>query len=450
MVLHKLSTGSKRRRGDGATRLRQGTSPLRGSAPKGYGGQAGHISADLSSVASAKEDSPVRRFAGSLAVFLLLLTTATPLLARKIYIRYSYKDDFMAVETVRMAGTEYLPLREIASFVGARCYFYEMPRRLVVSKGANRSTFILGGDLLYAKGRLRKHTSGCLVVKEGEVLVSVPFGVDVLGEVLGIPVRWEDEGDQITIGKGATAAAPAPSGEKASRPKKQPKPRPYTVRKVVIDAGHGGYDSGAVGPTKYYEKTATLDIAQRCRKILAKRKDIKVVMTRDKDRFVSLEKRVARANKSKADLFVSIHCNASRSRYARGAETYIYSAHASNSNAARSADRENLATNWMNFMMVDMQHEAYKLRSNNLGIQVIRQVKKSLGLKDRKVEKGPFYVLASVKMPAVLVEVAFISNPKEEAKLKTLSFRQKVAEAICRAIIDYKELVEGNGKHAKK
>jgi N-acetylmuramoyl-L-alanine amidase len=93
-------------------------------------------------------------------------------------------------------------------------------------------------------------------------------------------------------------------------------------------------------------------------------------------------------------------------------------------------------------MMADLQHEAFKLRSNNLGIQVTRQVKKSLGLKDRKVEKGPFYVLARAGMPAVLVEVAFISNPKEEAKLKTSRFRQQVAEAICRAVMDYKKLVE--------
>ncbi len=388
-----------------------------------------------------------------LLLVLLLSGMSLELFARKIYIKYSYKDDFMAVEAEKLSGGEYLPLRETAAFVGARCYFYEMPRRLVISKGTNRTTLILGGDLLYANRSLYKQTEDSLVVNRGQVLVSIPLARQIFAEVLGIPVRWEDENDQITMGVGEAyqvqTPAPTPADQQPPRPKTQPKPRPYAVKKVMLDPGHGGYDSGAVGPSKYYEKTAALDIALRIRKILSKRRDIQVVMTRDKDKFISLENRVKKAKQSKADLFLSIHCNASRSRYAHGVETYIYSAQASSSKAARSADRENQEANWMSFMMADLQHEAFKLRSNNLGIQVIRQVKRRLGLKDRKVEKGPFYVLARAGMPAVLVEVAFISNPKEEARLKTAKFRQQVAEAICRAIIDYKQLVEGNG-HAKR
>jgi len=374
------------------------------------------------------------------------------LAARRVYVKYSYKDDFLAVEASKLPGGEYLPLRQVMAFVGARCYYYEMPQRLVVSKGANRSTIILGGDILYANKLLAKLPAESIIIHGGEVLVRMSLARQMLAGVLGISVKLEEENDLITIGAGKAYEAPRVKATPVAtvvRTTKQPAPKPYKVRRLMIDAGHGGYDSGAVGPTKYYEKTATLDIAKRIKTILSKRKDLKVVMTRSKDEYVSLENRVKKAKKSKADLFVSIHCNASRSKYARGVETYIYSARASNSKAARSADRENKSANWMDFMLADLQHEAFKLRSNNLGIQVTRQVKKSLGLKDRKVEKGPFYVLARAGMPAVLVEVAFISNPKEEAKLRTSRFRQRVAEAICRAVLDYKKLVE-NTAVAKK
>lgn len=207
------------------------------------------------------------------------------------------------------------------------------------------------------------------------------------------------------------------------------------VRKIVIDPGHGGHDTGAIS-AGLKEKDLVLDIALRLKKLInEKLKGIEVVMTREKDRFVALEERTAIANAQNADLFISIHANSSELKDASGIETYYLSINATK-DALAVAARENASTT---NSAGDLQNLLQKIvlddkliESRNFAHYVQRGlvsgvsgVNKSAG-QDRGVKKAPFIVLIGANMPSVLAEVSFINNPA----LKTTEFRQLIAESL--------------------
>lgn len=233
------------------------------------------------------------------------------------------------------------------------------------------------------------------------------------------------------------------------------------VRRVAIDPGHGGNDTGAVGPTGLKEKDVTLDIAHRVAPLLARELKIETLLTRDSDVYVPLELRTARANAFHADLFVSIHCNASDNGRARGVQTF--SLDASRDTEASSAQliaRENASRAVQEGKAVRARDEGARLEveailSNlNVGDMAARSrhfaellQRASLAsllprypdTKDQGVKSAGFFVLAGADMPAALFETAFISNPEDEARLATADFRQKMADAIVNAIRAYRE-----------
>jgi len=221
-------------------------------------------------------------------------------------------------------------------------------------------------------------------------------------------------------------------------------PRWYEIRKIVIDPGHGGKDPGAIGPSGLKEKDVTLCIARLVRDKL-KKAGYKVIMTRDRDKFISLWKRVYIANKENADLFISIHANSSRSRRACGFEVY-YLAPASDEESRALAAAENYplgiaekipddtavqATIW------DLLYSENRKDSIQLARNIVQALNKKMGTRNRGVKSANFYVLKGAQMPAILVEVGFISNRYEESKLKTWAFRNKIADAIVEGIKNY-------------
>jgi len=226
----------------------------------------------------------------------------------------------------------------------------------------------------------------------------------------------------------------------------------FIRRTVVIDAGHGGHDPGAVGPTGVYEKNVVLDIAIRVRQILKKTQpSYAVVLTRETDVFIPLPKRAAIANDQKADLFVSIHANASSNRKARGIETYLLNA-TNSEEALKTAARENGVSfkkmkqtqSEMDVILTSLasenkRNESVKL-AGNLQKTLIGRVGKrypQTGEHGTGVKGAPFYVLVGAEMPASLVEVSFISNREEEKLLKTESYRQLLAQSIADGIHKY-------------
>ncbi|OQY26825.1 MAG: hypothetical protein B6244_12620 [Candidatus Cloacimonetes bacterium 4572_55] len=222
---------------------------------------------------------------------------------------------------------------------------------------------------------------------------------------------------------------------------------------IVIDPGHGGKDPGAIGPNGTYEKDITLDIAQQVVKQIEKELGVRAVLTRTDDSFVSLRKRTEMANRMNADLFISIHCNASPSPKAHGTETYFLSL--AKTNEARAvAARENASLKFempgdavetmgdLDFILWDLAQYEYLEESSMLAEIAHEELAKKLDITGRRVGQAPFYVLNGAYMPAILVETAFISNKEEEKLLNTARFRERASDAVVSAIGRYKRLYD--------
>lgn len=215
------------------------------------------------------------------------------------------------------------------------------------------------------------------------------------------------------------------------------------VLKIILDPGHGGEDPGAMGPGGLKEKDVVLAVAKELASLLGKEFGIKVYLTRDKDRFLPLDRRTEIANQIGGDIFISIHANAAFSRKATGVETFVNSSYAEGKGAELVAARENASASSKNIsrevkaILWDMIQDKYRSRSNELAHFVQKRLVETTGLEDRTVKKAPFYVLRGAAMPAILVEIGFISNPWEESKLKKEDFRKKVARGILEGLKDY-------------
>ena len=233
-------------------------------------------------------------------------------------------------------------------------------------------------------------------------------------------------------------------------PKKQTPIRLDRDKTIVIDAGHGGKDPGAVGYKRYREKIVVFQIAQKLKSIL-KSRGYKVYMTRDRDKFVKLSKRTKFANKKSGDIFVSIHANAVDKKTAHkvhGIETYFLSK-SRTSRAKKVAAKENSADmsdmnfyGKQSFLNTISSHNI--IASNKLAIDLQRgmlgSVKKSYkGVHDGGVREGPFWVLVGAQMPSVLVEVGFISHPKEAKRLVNNDYQKKLAYGMANGIERYFE-----------
>ena len=215
--------------------------------------------------------------------------------------------------------------------------------------------------------------------------------------------------------------------------------------RVVIDPGHGGRHTGSIGPTGLQEKNVVSDIAQRLGTLIEKQLGAEVVYTREDDRFVPLRQRTRMANGEKADLFVSIHVNAARQRSVRGIETY-YLNFTTDAWAMKVASRENAAADRTVHELQDLLSKIVQTETITESREFAAKVQNSLyrglakdieGLRNRGVRKAPLMVLIGAKMPAILVEVGFISNPRDEKLFKSSAHRQKVAEYIFSGISAY-------------
>lgn len=218
------------------------------------------------------------------------------------------------------------------------------------------------------------------------------------------------------------------------------------IGRIVIDPGHGGHDTGTIGPTGLMEKDLCLDVALRLGKIIQQRlPSAEIVYTRSDDTFIPLEERTTIANQAKADLFISIHANSSRDHGARGVETYYLNLKGS-AEAMEVAARENASSDEG---VHDLQDMVKKIAQNEkideskefaADIQdslAKRVLKASRSEKNRGVRKAPFVVLIGADMPSILTEISFLSNPSDEKLLKQPEYRQRVAEGLYQGVADY-------------
>ena len=217
------------------------------------------------------------------------------------------------------------------------------------------------------------------------------------------------------------------------------------IGRIVIDAGHGGHDSGTLGVDGLEEKDVVLDVALRLGKILHDRLGAEIIYTRSDDTFIPLETRTAIANKAQADLFLSIHANSSIDASARGVETY-YLNFTSSPDALETAARENAVSDQSIHQLSDLVKKIALQEKIDESREFASDVEASLygglqkgnaGLKNRGVKKAPFVVLIGANMPSILAEISFVTNPKDAGQLRQPEYRQRVAESLYKGVAKY-------------
>jgi len=314
-------------------------------------------------------------------------------------------------------GINYLPLIPLCESKGIK-YEYDTFTKIVLLKKDNHKISLRLNDTLMLVDGKTEHLSHPVELYQGTVVVPHNFE-QVLLNLFKLPYP--------TYKLPPLAAVP--------------------IRRIIIDPGHGGVDPGTISKSGLKEKIVNLDIAKRLAKIL-KERGFEIIMTRNTDKFVSLRSRVDIANQAKADLFISIHANANRLRSLSGFEIYYISAKMDNdTKRALSTAKETLPnledTNLINdsldlrAIIWDMIYTANRAEAVRLSQNICRSVDRALSISALRIKEANFYILKGAQMPAILIELGYLSNPQEERQLRNSYYRQQIAEAIAQGIENY-------------
>ena len=333
---------------------------------------------------------------------------------------------------ITINGRYYVLLTDMCKAHGIEWEWDTTTRKIFLRKNNREAVFLVESKYYYENKEIKK-LSAPVRVKKGAVYIPLKF-VKYTVEPLFDLEKKALRAEPIVTTKQAKAETPV-----------SPKHR---IKKIVIDPGHGGKDPGAIGRTGLYEKTVVLDVSKRIRKELEK-KGIDVIMTRDSDEFITLGKRARIANENKADLFVSIHANANKKRWIRGFEVYCLSDKPTDDNARALAAAENSVLKYeeesfgrrtknLDAILWDITFDESRKESIDLAGFVCQEVSKKLKMKRNEVRSARFYVLKGALMPAVLIEMSYLSNRWDEKNLKKDSYKQKLAEGIANGISAFK------------
>ncbi|MBU0568534.1 N-acetylmuramoyl-L-alanine amidase, partial [bacterium] len=367
------------------------------------------------------------------------------------------------VEFVKVDGEKMVPVKELAEIAGATVYWNSLTKRVIL-KRENGIIALKAKEAEVNLGQRIVRVNPVPQLIKNKLFVPIDFVVAELGLALGLKFSFIESLDRLTIDSKDQAdrpieLRPAPSippPPEVSKEEKTSLNEKVTIRKIVIDPGHGGKDPGAIGPSGLMEKEVVLDLAKRLKKMLEEKDPtLSIILTRDGDYFIPLAKRTSLANHHKADIFISLHVNGAFSRKANGFEVFHLSAEASDDTARATAALENgvidLEKNggerkdridYTQFILADMAQLEFIEESIELCGLIEKGVTKKINIVDRGIKSAFFYVLKDALMPSVLVEAAFITNPFEEAKLRDAGFREEVASGIAEAILEYKASYE--------
>ena len=337
----------------------------------------------------------------------------------------SLKTDIRVYESV-----EYVPLIKLCEAYDIDWKWDNFVRTVTLTKNG-KIILRAGSDRILINGDEKKIGSP-VVLNNGVVYVPVSF----VRSGLGLIVEARPQAEKIY----------------EKKPEEPRAPGRYSIRSIVLDAGHGGKDPGAVGRRiGIKERDLTLSIAKKLRRILEDN-GIRVIMTRDSDAFIPLPERVKIANASGADLFISIHINASRSRSMNGFECY-YLSEATDDNARALEAFENATlktdegtivehTSSLDKTLWDMKLTENRRESAQLAGDICGSVQNSLITRNRGVKTARFYVIKFTRIPSVLVEIGYLSNKFEELKLKDDGYSDRMADVVAKGILAYKDKYE--------
>jgi len=326
-------------------------------------------------------------------------------------------------------SVQYVPLIKLCEVYGIDWKWDSFIRTAVITKNG-KIILRAGSDRILVNGEERKLSSP-VILTNSAVFVPVTFVKNDLGLIVEARPSLKKDFEKIPE-------------ERA--------PGKYSIKTIVIDAGHGGKDPGAIGRRLgIKEKDLTLAIAKKLKRIFEDN-GISVIMTRGSDEFISLPERVRIANSSGADLFVSIHINASRSRSMNGFECY-YLSEATNDNARALEAFENATlktdegtvvehSSSLDKTLWDMKLTEKRRESAQLAGDICSSVDNSLVTRNRGVKTARFYVVKFTRIPSVLVEVGYLSNKFEELKLKDDNYADRMADVIAKGVLAYKNKYE--------
>lgn len=322
-----------------------------------------------------------------------------------------------AIPSYSINGVSYLSLFTLCDLKGISWDYDVITRSVSLNKDSHQIKLLVGDNMVFVDGTPRQ-LNYPVDIYEGAIVVPYKFREQILD------VLFKEE--KLT--------------PKAVYPLSN-------IKKVIIDAGHGGRDPGAIGKTGLKEKDVTLDIAKRLENLLQEQ-GIEVIMTRSRDTFVPLPQRVAIANNCRADLFLSIHANANRARSLNGVEVYYISPRISDSERAFASARNGQLLNLddtcylsnsldLKAILWDMIYNYNRAESIELSKVICKAIANNLETRLIGVKSANFQVLRGASVPAILIEVGFLSNSSEERSLSEPSYRQRVAQAINQGLEDY-------------
>jgi len=343
------------------------------------------------------------------------------------------------------AGNDYLPLTALCELLEIKYETDILLQSFKLGEGARQALF-LAEQRYYFQGESVIHLSAPPRFSEGDFYLPAAVAAIELGRLSGKTVSYQPESRELRICDNNGSLPTINTGNSNGNTS--------LIRRIIIDAGHGGKDPGAVG-NGLNEKDIALALALQTAQALNRADpSFEIILTRDRDVFIPLSDRAKIANQAHGDIFISIHCNASRRRAANGFEIFVLNADASDNSARTTAELENSAieyesaeaqeeySNDVDGVLARLRLNEYQQESVALAGEVKAQIISRYRMEDRGVKSARFYVLRGALMPSVLVETAFISNPEDARKLRDPEFQSGIAAAITQGVIAFKEQFE--------
>ncbi|RME05149.1 MAG: hypothetical protein D6812_03615 [Deltaproteobacteria bacterium] len=345
-----------------------------------------------------------------------------------------------------VGGERFLPLAEGIAALGGRIVQEPLSGRIIVAFGADR--LALAPESRY----LVRLCDGSVTQMDavpfyegGRLLVPASFFTGILARRLALPIEIEITGAVPAEGRvPPPPTRPAPQGPATSIPSASP-------LTIVLDAGHGGEDAGAVGTNGLLEKDLVLALVFKLKAELERIGGIEVVLTRRDDTFLPLPARTRIANRADGTLFLSIHANASVNRKASGFETYILATRTSDRESERLAEQENAGTTLgetgyatlsdLERILADLSQEERSISSTLLAEEIEKAASVFLPSRGARrlpgIRQAPFYVLVGARMPAALIEVGYLSHPQEAKRLASPAYQERIVRAIAQGVRRY-------------
>ncbi len=421
--------------------------------------------------ANNSSETPLKRwnfFVRSICLLLLLFLFSYPINAqtqskeKKLKVVLDEKT-LDGVEYILIEDTEYLPLDEVKKIYDAKTHWYPVSGKIILNLDGKKVEFFIETKKVLVNGIQRKLDQPIRLIND-EVYLPISFLEGPSWQkITGGKTFWDWSKETLTFTQKISSPAPSETvspttvtlsstittgkveGSVPPLPSKEivlPKEKKFL--RIVIDPGHGGKDPGAIGRRGTKEKEINLIIAKELANVLKENYGYEILLTREDDTFLSLYERTEMANRNNADLFVSVHCNASRSRQLKGFEVYFLSEKATDADAEATASMENavLALEdippWkqkeIEKILRSMETNVFLNQSGELAGLLAKQMEKDTDISDPRVRQASFAVLRGARMPAILVEAGFLTYRNEETKLRSQKYRKQIAKSLAKSI----------------